>query len=467
MAGIGFTLKRVIGGNEPTGTVKGYVAAAVVAAGPWLLSVATMATLGVISAFGLDAEQRNILFGSILYTYAFSLICVGPVQLVFTRYIADAEYLRNLERVGAAFAVVTIATATVALLPAALFVSQLPALSPLFRAAMLALFVGSLGTWLALAAVSAARDYVLIMVAFGFGYAIGLIGALLAGPRTGIDGYLVAFTLGQLTVFGVLTAGTMRHFEPEPSWHFEILGYLGKYPALVLIGLSYNAGIWVDKLVMWFGPAGTSIIGNLHAAPTYDRAMFISALSMVPGLTVFVLHVETDFYVPYRRFFDGIIRKAPLRELTDARHSMAHALRHGFEVLIEVQVATVLVGLLFERALMDLVGLGVGDSGLYRVGLLANSAQVTLLVSLLGLLYFDQRRQAAIVAVTFVLCNVGLTWLSLLLGPAWHGCGYLGAALLGLSLAQLLLWRHLERLEYRTFTHEAALADERAIRVAA
>jgi uncharacterized membrane protein len=116
---------------------------------------------------------------------------------------------------------------------------------------------------------------------------------------------------------------------------------------------------------------------------------------------------------------------------------------------------------------MDLVGLRPDDSRLFRIGLLANSAQVTLLVSLLGLLYFDQRRQAAVVAAVFVLCNLAFTYLSFWLGPDWYGCGYLGAALLGLLLAQVLLWRHLDSLEYRTFTREAARADERAIRVAA
>jgi uncharacterized membrane protein len=466
MAGIGFTLRRVIAHGGSTGTVKGYVAAAVVAAGPWLLSVATMATLGVISALTLGDDQRSVLFGAILYAYAFSLICVGPVQLVFTRYIADAEYLGKLDRAGAGFAVTTVLTTALALVPATVFVTQLPDISPLFRFGMLALFVGSLGTWLALSAVSAARDYVLIMLAFGFGYTAALLGALVLGPRLGTDGYLVAFTLGQLIVFGVLVAGAMRHFDPAPGWHFDVLGYMTMYPALAVIGLSYNLGIWADKIVMWFGPAGTSLIGNLHASPTYDRAMFISALSMVPGLTVFVLHVETDFYVPYRQFFDGIVHKASLRELREARRSMAHALWMGFEVLFEVQVATLLVGLLFERVLMDLVGLGPADSHLFRVGLVANSFEVMLLVSLLGLLYFDQRRLAAIVSVTFVALNATLTVVSLSLGPDWYGSGYVGASVLALVLAQCLLWRHVEHLEQRTFTYEAARAGERAAQAA-
>ena len=70
MAGIGFVLRRVVTESSSVDVAKGYIAAVIVASGPWLLSVATMAALGVISALTLQADDQHVLFGAILYAYA-------------------------------------------------------------------------------------------------------------------------------------------------------------------------------------------------------------------------------------------------------------------------------------------------------------------------------------------------------------------------------------------------------------
>jgi uncharacterized membrane protein len=466
VAGIGFILRRVVTDTGPAAAVKGYLAAAIVAAGPWLLSVATMATFGVISAQTLQGSQKDVLFGAILYAYAFSLICIGPVQLVFTRYVADQEYLGRREALGSAFCLVLMTTLGVLFIPAALFVIALPGLSLLFKLSMLALFVGSAGTWLALTFLSAAKDYGLIVSAFGSGYAVGLIGAMIAGPALGAAGYLAAFTVGQMMVFGILIAGVLAEFGIGARWEVDVLGYLRKYPALVLVGLAYNLGMWVDKVVFWFSSTGVTLVGLMHAFPSYDRAMFVSSLVMVPGLTVFVLRVETDFYSPYRGFFEGITGRATLALLHQTRAAMIDALRDGFALLVKVQVASMLIGLLLEDYVTGLVGLTPSDRWLFRIGLLSNSAEVVLLVSLLALLYFDLRRAAAEVALCFLLVNLGATLATVQLGEQWYGMGYLAGSLAGLALAHWRLWSHLCQLEYHTFTDEAIRAEVKAARLA-
>jgi hypothetical protein len=239
-----------------------------------------------------------------------------------------------------------------------------------------------------------------------------------------------------------------------------------KYPSLVLIGLAYNLAMWIDKLIFWFSSNGVTLVGLMHAFPSYDRAMFLSSLAMVPGLTAFVLRVETDFYAPYRAFFEGITGRASLASLERARAGMRHALRDGFALLAKVQVTAVLIGLLLEQQLASLVGLEAGDLWLFRIGLVSNSTEVVLLVSLLALLYFDLRRAAAEVATCFLVVNLGATLLSVQLGPHWYGTGYLVASLAALGLAHWRLWRHLARLEYHTFTDEAIRAEVRAARLA-
>jgi uncharacterized membrane protein len=411
-----------------------------------------MAALGVISALTLQANDQHILFGAILYAYAFSLIGIGPVQLVVTRYVADKVYLQQRQVLGSACAAVVAVSLAVLYIPTAAIILPIAEVPLSFRLAMLALFVGSGGTWLAMIFVSAARNYGFIVLAFSVGYGVGLAAALLAGPPYGPAGYLAGFTLGQMVVFGILVAGALREFEPSSSWGLEAFRYVPKFPSLVLIGLSYNLGIWVDKLVFWYAPTGITLVGPLHAYPPYDGAMFLSSLAIIPALTVFVLRMETDFYDAYKAFYEGIEGKARLSILRRARERMVQTLRAGFVLLLKVQTITVLVSLLLASHFADVVGLEPAWVGLLRLGLLANSVEVMLLVSLLVLLYFDQRRAAAVVATTFLLGNILLTLVTLQLGDGWYGLGYLGASLLALVVAQRLLWQHLAQLEYHTFT---------------
>ena len=104
MAGIGFELRRFI--DQEGGLItktRTYVSAALISAGPWLM---TILTLGVISTFGaLLAGQRDyeMFRGIVTYTFAFSLVVVGVLQMAVTRRVADRLYSNEYEPVLPAF----------------------------------------------------------------------------------------------------------------------------------------------------------------------------------------------------------------------------------------------------------------------------------------------------------------------------------------------------------------------------
>ena len=82
----------------------------------------------------------------------------------------------------------------------------------------------------------------------------------------------------------------------DVSTRWDVLGYFKKYPSLALIGLLYNLGIWGDKLMFWWVAENREqISGALYAAPQYDVAIYLSLLSIVPGMAVFFLKLETEF----------------------------------------------------------------------------------------------------------------------------------------------------------------------------
>ncbi|MFX5521892.1 exopolysaccharide Pel transporter PelG, partial [Acinetobacter baumannii] len=65
------------------------------------------------------------------------------------------------------------------------------------------------------------------------------------------------------------------------------------YPSLVLVGLLYNVAIWADKFMFWyFPPTSEPIIGGLRASLIYDLPVFLSYLSIIPGMAVFLVRIE-------------------------------------------------------------------------------------------------------------------------------------------------------------------------------
>ena len=90
MAGIGFELKKILRKQTFLSEFTAYLYAAMVSSGPWLMSIICLAVLGMYRGSGLVGVREHEIFrATVIYTYAFSLIFVGLVQLVVTRYLAD------------------------------------------------------------------------------------------------------------------------------------------------------------------------------------------------------------------------------------------------------------------------------------------------------------------------------------------------------------------------------------------
>ncbi|MGC8001539.1 exopolysaccharide Pel transporter PelG, partial [Salmonella enterica] len=70
--------------------------------------------------------------------------------------------------------------------------------------------------------------------------------------------------------------------------------------SLMAIGLLYNTAIWIDKAMFWYTPeTSQAIIGPLRASVIYDLPVFLAYLSIIPGMAIFLLRMETDFVEDY------------------------------------------------------------------------------------------------------------------------------------------------------------------------
>lgn len=453
MAGIGFELRRILRKDSYLAEMSAYLYAAMVSSGPWLMSVLCLAVLGLYSYSGFSRLEQDIFRTTIIYVYAFTLIYVGFVQLVVTRYLADKFYLGE-ERVTlttfCCSSVVVLVIGTVIGVGAICFFE----LTLIYKVIAVQLFLIVALIWLSMIFLSAIKDFRSIVQAFAVGTSISVAGAMLLYPYLGLTGYLLGYTAGQAVIFFMLLARLLAEFPAGPVWDSQMLGYFIKYWDLALIGMLFNLAIWVDKILFWFAPDSRMIVPYLRTHDLYEGPIFFAYLTIVPTLAIFLIKTETRFYEHYHDYFAKIISKKEMTSILKEKTGMIDMLRESLREILIVQGSLTLLCLFMASDFIRLVGLSPLQRPLLQVALVGALLQVLLSVAVIILFYFDLRKKVLLVTLTFLISNAGLTLLSMKLGFAFYGYGYCYSCLISLMMAFYLVSRSIDDLEYITFSSQ-------------
>jgi uncharacterized membrane protein len=451
MAGIGFRLQSLVKKGSVLGATTAYLSATIITAGPWLSGVAALLILRMTTASYLSEADHLLLFATIVTVFAASLIVAGGPQMLVTRYVADRLYLKDTTNIAA--------TSTGVLFLFIVFILvSLPFLifapfSLQYRLLVTTLFLTLSMIWIFTLFLSAIRRYIYIILVFLCSYVLGIIASLVLGLQYGLLGSLGGFTSGQLLCLSLLIVLIYLEFPAGKDFFFAYLGYLRKYWDLLVIGTLYAMSLWIDDFLFWISSQGLVISGFYHLFPPYDTAKFIAALSTIPAAVIFVVHLETNFDRHYQSFYHSIHNRGTLSDLVRAREGMEKAVYKGISLLLKVQGLFAIFLCLMARALAEIFSLAPAWVPLLRMSILAGVCQFIVFVSLLLLLYVDQRRTAMVFISLFILCDVLLTSLTIHLGPAFYGAGNLLATAIGAVLGLCLLnnrLKHLERLTFMT-----------------
>lgn len=452
MAGIGFELRRLTSRRDYTGQLQAYASAAIVCAGPWIISIMSLMLVTWLLDDVLRPDDLRLLTSSITHVYAFALVITGPVQLVLTRHAADCFSLKQRDAIfPSLLGSLLLTTVLSGCAGGWFFLTQVPA-PPLYQAAAAALLVHVAGIFIISTYLSALRHYTRIVLAFFVGYAVAVVAACLLAGKYGLTGAMLGFLGGHFLIATMLVFSVHAEFGKGRGPCFAFLRAFGRFPDLMLCGLFYNLAIWIDKFIFWwFSQSNLQIAGALHAAPDYDLAIYLSLLSIAPGMAVFFLQVETAFAERYHEYFDAVNEGRPLREITSARHAMMLSLREGFVRLLKVQGLTTVILVVFADHLTSWFHIGYVQTGIFRITLFGALLLVMFLAALTVLFYLDDRRGALWCSLVFLLGNAILSIITLRQNEAWYGFGFVVAAGLALLLAASRVNRHLAELEFRTF----------------
>ncbi len=454
MAGIGFELRRLLRKNTLLGLVEAYAYAGIIGSGPWVFSIIGILLVGIFSASIVVPSILVTQFQtSVTYLVASSLILTGLVQLAFTRFVSDRLFEKKREVIlpnlnGLMLIVVMVASVIGTF---CLFI-LLPELGLLYRLLMLAGFVLMCAVWVMTVFLSGMKRYKAIVILFGCAYALIVLTALWWRPH-GLEGLLAGFVFGHLILLAGMWVLTVREFNPQGKLiSFEFADSKKLYPSLMAIGLLYNLGIWVDKFMFWYFPSTSDpIIGHLRASLIYDLPVFLSYLSIIPGMAVFLVRIETDFVEFYDKFYDAVRGGGSLEYIENMRDEMVYSIQQGLSEIGKIQTLAVLATFVAGPALLGWLGISQLYLPLLYVQVIGAGLQVGLMAILNVFFYLDQRRIVLFLCIEFVVLNVALTGLTLWFGAALYGYGFALSVLITLATGLVLLSRQLNRLEYETF----------------
>lgn len=471
MAGIGFELQKMIRADRLSTNLQGFLHATVIAAGPWLLTCFALALMQSLARGIADPTALLRFNNTAVLAFSISLVAAGPYVLVVSRCLADAIYAKDVGDVQAML-FATLARVFMWLVPIGALVFGVLVQSPAVdRALGFLLLLACGGVWVAAGMMSALRSHATVTFAFAAGVTIALVVATAAPQAWREAGPLAGLVLGQATIFFVLAARLLAEFpsrdaaaddgvstptplassSPVRSKPFDIGQAMDRFRHLAWAGLFYNAALWVDKWMMWIAPGAQRAERGVWSHPTYEGAMFLAFLSIVPVMAIFLVDVETRFHHAYQRYFRGIDRRATLRVIRSNHGAILRITGSSFSRLALVQATIAVVAILASPTVVGWVGGDDAMAAVFRLGVFGAAFHVLLIITMAALAYFDQRRWLMAVAATFFVLNTVFTPLSIALGSGFHGWGYAAATMMAFALGYYAAARAIAKLPYMTF----------------
>lgn len=453
MAGIGFELRKLLKRDSYLSILQAYTYAGIISSGPWVLSIVAVLIIGIFSLPTVTPRGQVSQFQiSITYLIALSLIGTGFVQLAFTRYSADRifakEHFRLLPNLNGLLLLVTVIGGSAAF---PLAVILFPGTPLFFRMLFATCFVVLCCVWVTAILLSGLKAYKAILINFSVGYGAALLLSVFL-RHWNLEGLMLAFLLGQFILLNGMLLVLFRNYPSSSFVAFDFLRRERLYISLVFTGFFYNLGVWADKFVFWFHPyTGNHVIGPLQASTIYDLPVFLAYLSIIPGMAVFLVRMETDFVEYYDRFYDAVREGGSLSYIFQMKDAMVRTARVGIYEIIKIQAISAIAVVLLGAKLLALAGIPEIYLPLLYVDVAAAGFQVVFLGILNIYFYLDRRGRALFLTLLFAALNVTLSAVSIWMGPYFYGYGFALSLCLVIMCGMFLLDRDFRNLEYETF----------------
>jgi len=456
MAGIGFVLRELDRRESVLGAASSAGHGMIVAAGPWIFTVISLALIHRGTSTVLSSEVSYNFRSFVMYAFAISLLATAPVVNVSIRLASDDIYRRDFAHVRSRYVAAVLGSCLasgVTALGILLLVFGLGA-EPLLIGVGSTVIVGLI--WPTLAFCGAVRDYKGITSAFVLGMLISILGTIwIARHQYGTPAMMMTFLVGLSVVFFGLASRILIAFPNGAgtigTQMMALIGGLRQNWMLAVGSFAAIAAIWADKWVMWFGPDQVVLANGLASAPDYDGAMFLAYLVMIPALGLFVTAIETTFFEDSRRLLDAIHGRAPLGRIERLSTQFEKRTYQTIYRVLMTLGALCALAILLSPTIAPWLGLRYQQLGIFRLGILSAFFQFIFLSASSIILFLDRQIRFCLLQVIFLCCQIAFTLITIQMGHQYSGYGHLVACALSALVAMAVLDSTLTKIVYLTF----------------
>jgi uncharacterized membrane protein len=451
MAGIGFVLRKLLKKEELSSYGAAFFHSMMAASGPWILTILTLSAFFFLSQNLVSQLSYTEFRLIILFNFSVSLVFAAPVANCSTRYLADILYSKRFD-LG------------LGLMMGMLFILFIPALP--FSAGYYIFFTDmSYGEkyqailnfmlictiWHVSIFISTLKYYRVLTFSFLFGMGLSLLFVLKYADAASLEGMIAGFNIGLGFVLASLFALVAVEYPPQVKDLFHVISYFRRYWEIPVGFFLYAIGLWADKWIMWLSPEAIVLPNLMRMYPDYDTAMFVSYLTAIPAMALFLLIQETYFYEAYYRYFHGIQSHQNFDQIQKNHKHLTETLFTVARQLTLIQFIICVSAIAFAPYLFELIGIEFIQLSMFRIGTLGAAFQILGLFIMVFLQYFDDRKSVLALQTFFAAANILLTILTLYGGVPWYGYGFCAASILTFILAAIFLNDYVSNLEFNTF----------------
>ena len=405
----------------------------------------------------------------IVYTYASSLFIFGGFHYIFTRFVADLVYVKKQKEASAAliiFSLIILIASSIAAYIALFGINiDFFKFGGIHRDDISNLFLLKISSWIFFSAtnilwilmifISMLKRYVAIFIIFFTGMILSIAGVFYFGSIYGLGGSMLGFSLGQVIAMILLFILSLKEYRPSSfkKTFKTLFSYFGKYKYLLLSGIFYYWAIWIDKFVYWF-ILGYQIKGTFFMLyDAYDIPVYISNLSMIPGLIYFVVISETDFYKYLKDFLDSL-SSSILSVIQEKKIFLIDRFKKGLQDQSLFQGIFTFFLILIAPVIGEVLFNGSVDISILRISFLAVFFHFIYLTFMTFMFYMELYPQAALTSFIFFFINISYSVCMEIFGCRnIPGLSYLLGAFTAAAISLIFLLKTVKKIDQRIFSN--------------
>ncbi len=448
MAGIGFALRKLSDNDDFIGVARAYVYATIAAIGPWILIAVIFAYISISSSELFGRAEINSFYAVMIYNILLSFLLASPIYMISARYTADCLYRRDPSPILGIFVTSSYFLMIPALVIAIILYLFYATMSPLATLLSIVNLVLLSQIWLDSLFLTSIRSFRTLTLAWVIGALVAMVISKYIPTAERIVGMLVAVDAGFLFILFVIRASITAEYRYRFIIPKDFPFYFRHYKGLFLTGFMLFAGMWVDKVIMWFDPSAIVHLNNLRTNPTYDGAMFLAFLTIIPVMGLFFYTLETNFFDNYVQYIMDIETNVPLKFIEEQNRAIGIKLLQDGRLFLVIQGSITIAAICAGPYIYNLFTYDYMQLGIFRLGTLGAFFNALNLFIVVIFSYFDSQENMVKVSGFMLLSNFCLTLLFRTFGFPFFGYGYCLSMILTFCLGALLLTRFLDHMTY-------------------